>query len=166
MGTNERDLPRYTGQTGEPARCLGEVDNGIELKMCTVRKKICCTGPTIRAAKAEQKSLVPARHALRNQPRKGPFHLSSCESLFTSVSTLGFKSQQGPSLSSLSGPSFLSSFGSSCQYQEFFCPALTAIVRPIKKIISIHLSPSPQKAGQAVVQGRLSLVAMMCTQTF
>ncbi len=38
-----------------------------------MRKKIFCTGPT-RAAKAEQKSLVPAR---TNQRRKDPFHLYS-----------------------------------------------------------------------------------------
>ncbi len=44
---------------------LGDVDKGIE-KVCG-EEKIFCTGPT-RAAKAEQKSLLPSRQAQTNQP--------------------------------------------------------------------------------------------------
>ncbi len=40
---------------------LGIGDKAVEIH-CTVRKKIFCAGPT-RAAKAEQKSPVPARQA-------------------------------------------------------------------------------------------------------
>jgi hypothetical protein len=52
--------------------------------ICTYsEEKIFCTGP-IRAAKAEQKSLVPARQAQEPTKEKDPFHLLF-ESLFTSV---------------------------------------------------------------------------------
>ncbi len=43
-----------------------------KLKQCTVRGKICCTGLT-RAAKAGQKSLVPARRAQRTNQERNPF---------------------------------------------------------------------------------------------
>jgi hypothetical protein len=50
----------------------------LELKLCTVREKIFCTGPT-RAAKAGKISFTGTT-SLTNQPRKDPFH-------FTAVST-------------------------------------------------------------------------------
>ncbi len=40
--------------------------------MCYGEEKVCCTGPT-RAAKTEQKSLVPARWALRTNQGRTPF---------------------------------------------------------------------------------------------
>jgi hypothetical protein len=53
-----------------------------------MRKKIFYTGPT-RAAKAEEKSLVPARHYKPNEPtKKGQRSYVLFEPLFTSVSTV------------------------------------------------------------------------------
>jgi hypothetical protein len=65
-------------------------------KLCTVRKKIFCTGPT-RAARAEQKSLVPARHAQRTNQGRTPLICTHIVPIH-----LSFKSQQGPPLSSFS----------------------------------------------------------------
>jgi hypothetical protein len=65
------------------------------LKYCTVRKKIFFTGPT-RAAKAEQKSLVPARQGT-NQGRTAFICI-----LWVPIN-LSFNSQLGPPLSSFSG---------------------------------------------------------------
>jgi hypothetical protein len=61
------------------------------------RKKIFCTGPT-RAAKAEQKSLVPARQAPNEPSKEGPLSFVLFESPITSVSTVG---KGHPSLGSL-----------------------------------------------------------------
>jgi hypothetical protein len=63
-----------------------------EVKLCTVRKKIFCNGPT-GAAKAGQKSLVMARRA-----KEGPLSYVLLESLMASVSTVG---RGHPSLISL-----------------------------------------------------------------
>ncbi len=73
-----------------------------------MRKKIFCTGST-RAAKAGQKSLVPARQA--NGPtKKGPLSFVLFESPFTSsVSTV---SMGYPSLVSLEGRLSLSEYNS------------------------------------------------------
>ncbi len=57
-----------------------------------------CTGPS-ESAKAEQKSLVPARQA---QPRKDLFNL-----YYLSPIDLSFNSQEELPLSSLSGPGFI-----------------------------------------------------------
>ncbi len=62
-------------------------------------KKIFCTGLT-RAAKAGYKSLVPARRALRTNQGRAPFICA----LWVHIH-LSFNSQQGPSLSGLSGSS-------------------------------------------------------------
>jgi hypothetical protein len=67
------------------------------VKKFTVRKTIFCVGLT-RAAKAGQKSLVPARQAQRNNQVRTPFHFVLFESPFASVSTV---SKGHPSLVSL-----------------------------------------------------------------
>jgi hypothetical protein len=59
-------------------------DKGIEIVY--IEEKIFCIGPT-RAAKAEQKSLVPAQG--RSEPtKKGPLSFVLFESQFTLVSTI------------------------------------------------------------------------------
>jgi hypothetical protein len=59
-------------ETGDPARLPAQLVGRWgqkKLKKCRAKKKIFCTGPT-RAAKAEQKYLVPAQQAHRiNQGR-------------------------------------------------------------------------------------------------
>ncbi len=66
---------------------LGDGDIPSE-KVYGDKKKIFCTGPT-RAAKAEQKSLVPAPRAQRNNHESNPFiRYVLLESPFDSVSTL------------------------------------------------------------------------------
>jgi hypothetical protein len=76
-----------------------------ELKWNTVKKKICSTRLT-RAAKAEQKYLVPARQA--NEPTKeGPLPFILFESPFTSVPAV---SRGHPSLVSLRKITFESVF--------------------------------------------------------
>jgi hypothetical protein len=57
---------------------LDEGDTGIVIVYD--EEKIFCTGLT-RAAKAEQKFLVPALSSPTNQPRKKPFHLYSLSPL-------------------------------------------------------------------------------------
>jgi hypothetical protein len=68
----------YTHTTGthtnRQATQLGDGDKEIEIVYG--EEKIFCTGQT-RAAKAEQKSLVPAREAQQTKPRKDSFHLYS-----------------------------------------------------------------------------------------
>jgi hypothetical protein len=54
----------------QATQLVGDKDRGCEIVY--VRKKIFCTGPT-RAAKAEQKSLVPERQAQRTNPSRTPF---------------------------------------------------------------------------------------------
>ncbi len=91
-------------ETGDPARLpvlLAGRWGTNELKQWPVRKKIFCTGPT-RGAKAGQKSLVPARQAQRNNQGRTPFIFVLFESPY---------SQQGPTLSSLSGYHALSCSG-------------------------------------------------------
>jgi hypothetical protein len=99
-GPHQRHLLRDR----RPSKAACPVCGAIEtrkLKKCSVRKTIFCTGPT-RAAKARKKIFCIGRRSLRNQPRKNPLHLHSLSPQFH----LSFNSQQGPPLSSLSGPLF------------------------------------------------------------
>ncbi len=73
-----------------------------------MRKKIFCIELT-RADKAEKKSLVPAQQAQRTNQGRIPFNCT----LWVPIH-LSFNSQQGPSLSSLSGHSH--------ETQIFYCP--------------------------------------------
>ncbi len=80
------------------------------LKKCTVRKKTFCTGPN-RAAKAEQKSLVPARQAQRTNQERTPFICT----LWVPVH-LSLNSQQGPPISSLSARYYYLNPNVQCTY--------------------------------------------------
>ncbi len=84
-------------ETGDPAKLPTQLAQRLrrnELKQCTVRKKIFCTGST-RARQDKNLFYLPSP---TNQARKGPFNNVLLESPFTSVSN----AQQGPPLSSLS----------------------------------------------------------------
>jgi hypothetical protein len=64
-------MKRQATQHGCLLSFLGNGDKGIEI-VYGEEKKIYCTGPT-RAAMAEQKLIVPARHDKPNEPiKKGP----------------------------------------------------------------------------------------------
>jgi hypothetical protein len=83
------------------------------------RKNIFCTEPT-RAAKAGQKSLVPASPA--NQPRKSPFHMYSL-----SLHLLQFQQSAGATpLYSLSGHavSFVSPYCFGIEATTYMCYAI------------------------------------------
>jgi hypothetical protein len=73
----ETHTKRQATQQGCLPSLLGDGDKGIEIVYCE-EKNILCTGPT-RAAKEEQKSLVPAGQAQRTNQKKTPppFHLYS-----------------------------------------------------------------------------------------
>jgi hypothetical protein len=86
----ETNIKRKATRHGCPPSLLVDEDKSIEIG--TVGKKVFCTGPT-RAAKAGQKSLVPARRA-----KEGPLSFVLSESPFASESTV---SRGHPSLKSL-----------------------------------------------------------------
>ncbi len=73
----------------------------IGIEIVYGEEKKCCTGPT-RAAKAGQKSLVPARRAQVTSQGRTPFLCT----LWVPIH-LSFNSQKGPPLSSLSGSSYI-----------------------------------------------------------
>jgi hypothetical protein len=77
-----RDTKRQATQNGCLGILLGDGDKEIEIAYGEEKKF--CTELT-RAAKAEQKSLVPARQSPTKQRRKDPFHFVLKESPFTSV---------------------------------------------------------------------------------
>jgi hypothetical protein len=84
-------------ETGDLARLLAQLAGQMgakELKNCTVRNKIYCTGRT-RVANIEQKSLVLRHDKPNEQTKEGPFSLVLFESSFTSLSTV---SRSTPSL--------------------------------------------------------------------
>ncbi len=69
MTRGERDYQRHMlrDRRSSTAACLsllGDGNKGIEIVYGEEKNTVFCTGPT-RAAKAEQKSLVPARQAQR-----------------------------------------------------------------------------------------------------
>ncbi len=142
-----------------------------------MRKKIFLTMLT-RAAKAGQKSLVPARHTQRTNQGRTPFHLY----YLRPHSPQFQQSSQRPPLSSLSdcnksknsvvngdskstnkrGLPWLVRWACPAAKREF-CSVLAAPVGPVQNIfvISVHylnsLASIAQKAGQAKVLGHLSL---------
>jgi hypothetical protein len=79
---------RQSTQHGCLPSLLGEGDKVIEI-VYGERKKIFCTGP-IRPAKAEQKSLAPARQAQRTNQERTPFICPLWVPIY-----LSFNSQQG-----------------------------------------------------------------------
>jgi hypothetical protein len=80
----ETHIKRQVTQHDCPSILLG--DGGTkEVEKCTMRKQIFCTGPT-RAAKAGQKSLVPAPRAQSTNQLKDSFVI--LESPFASVSAV------------------------------------------------------------------------------
>ncbi len=106
--TYHRGVP-HLGEVGPETHCKRQATQHVCLlsllgaggqrngnSMYTVRKKIFFTGPN-RAAKAEQKSLVPARQDQRTN-QEGPLSFVLFESPFTSVSTIN---RVHPSLVSL-----------------------------------------------------------------
>ncbi len=86
---------------------------------------IFCTGPT-RAAKAEQKSLVPTGPAERINQERAPFICT-----LSVPFSLSFNSQQGPPLSSLSGSNPI--------YEGKAKPPVSSLPSPP---LWLHLSPS------------------------
>jgi hypothetical protein len=69
-GWDQRHIPRDCDSARLPAQFAGHWGKGGEIVYG--EEKLFCTGLT-RAAKGEQKSLVPARQAKCDQPRKDPF---------------------------------------------------------------------------------------------
>jgi hypothetical protein len=108
-------------------------DKGIEIVYG--EEKIFCTGPP-RAAKAEQKSLVPARQGQRTNQGKTPFYC-----ILRVPIHLRFNSQQGPLLSIVSGLSFRRNWA------------------PPEKISLFFMSPHPlprKRMGGGTQFGRLN----------
>jgi hypothetical protein len=145
---------------------LGVGHKGIEIMYCTVRKNILCTGP-IRAAKAEQKSLVPALQAPRTNQERTPFICPFWAPIHHS-----FNSQQGPERLERGGWHLLTCWNwgewglkvlvlHACRRD--FCYALAALVGRVENIFFLpellfqFLCPITQQARQAAVLGRLSL---------
>ncbi len=92
-------MKRQATQHGCLPSLLGDGDIK-RIKIMRGSKNIFCTGLT-RVAKAEQKSLVPARHAQWTYQGRTP---STC-TLWVPIFHHSFNSQQRPLLSSLSGAS-------------------------------------------------------------
>ncbi len=138
VGARDTHTKRQATRHGCLPSLLGNGDRGIEI-VYAVREKIFCTGPT-RAAKAEQKSLVPALKAQQTNQEKTPL---ICP-LWVPIH-LSFNSQQGPPLSSLSGWSislagFFSTFASLHSFDPGQIHAFWETTRPggtISKIFAI-----------------------------
>ncbi len=94
----ERLKQRHRDRQSSTTACPGCWATGTnKVKKCAVRKIIFCTGLT-RAAKAGQKSIVPARKAQRTNQGMTSFICTPRVPV-----CLSFDSQQGPPLSGLSG---------------------------------------------------------------
>jgi hypothetical protein len=92
---------------------MGNGDKGTEI-VSTVRKQIFCTGPT-RAAKAEQKSLVPARQAQQTNEGRSLFICT-----LWAPTHLSFNKSAGVSpLYSLSGKYLTSDYKLTSKYEEW-----------------------------------------------
>ncbi len=109
-----------------------------ELKQYQARKKIFCTGPTT-AVKAEKKSLVPARQALRTNQGRTTFICT----LWVPIH-LSFNSQQGPPLYSLS---VLAKLGPQSQLWLHAPPLISSTPAMAWAMHYLELPPWPSPAG-------------------
>jgi hypothetical protein len=91
VSTRDTHYNREETQRRCRPRLLGDGDKGPEIV-----RIIFCTGPT-RAAKVEQKSLVPTRQAQRTNQERTTFICTLCVPIYLSFNS----SQQGPTLSAL-----------------------------------------------------------------
>ncbi len=166
-GCSEMHTKRQATQHGCLSSQLGNGGKGIE-KVYGEEKHILYWAD-YRATKAEQKSLVPARHALQTNRGKTPFICPLVSPYSPQFQPQVSKfSRVHPSLVSLDFL-FLVLLALHASTKRFFCPAIVSPILTINYFNScVPISQSSwagSRAGSPVSQF-VSLVAMMCTLTF